>query len=178
MKTQELCDLPAFANDPDLRYMAPNTVSDWKKAAHDFRKFSAQQRDTFSAYFALQLKLVKIFDEEGAPLLAGTDCVGAAWVVAGSSLHREFDELTTAGLTPLRVLQLATLDPARFLGIDSEGSGVVAVGSPADLLIVETDPLIASTNLRGIAGVVRAGVHTDATELAAIKEGVSSRGLS
>jgi hypothetical protein len=177
VKAQQLCDQPAFADDPDLRYMAPKTVAAWQKAAHDFGKFTTEQRETFAAQYALQLKLVKIFDDAGAPMLAGTDCVGAAWVVAGASLHREFDELTAAGLSPLRVLQMATLDPARFLGLDATGSGVVAIGSPADLLLLAADPLLATTNLRTIAGVVRAGAHTGATELAAIKDGVAARGL-
>ncbi len=49
-------------------------------------------------------------------MLAGSDTVGAAWVVLGFSLHREFHELARAGLSPLRILQMTTLDAAEFLG--------------------------------------------------------------
>lgn len=177
VKAQELCDLPAFASDPDLRFMSQKTIKSWRKAAKDFDKFTAAQRSIFAAQYGLQLKLTKIFDEEGAPLLAGTDCVGAAWVVAGASLHREFEELASAGLTPLRILQLATLEPARFLGTDFAGHGVVAAGSPADLVIIKANPLETSSNLRLISGVVRGGRHTGAAELTVIKEDVASRGL-
>ncbi|WP_216897399.1 amidohydrolase family protein [Nocardia alni] len=177
VQAQELCDSPQFASDPDLRYITPKVRRTWAKAAASFeRKFSAGQREIFAAQFERQLQLVRLFHEEGVPLLAGTDAVGAAWVVAGSSLHREFALLARAGLPPLAVLQSATLSPARFLGRE-DLAGSVEVGKEADLVLLSADPIADSAHLQAITGVVRDGVHRSATELQAVKDRVAVRGV-
>ncbi|HWO66919.1 MAG TPA: amidohydrolase family protein [Umezawaea sp.] len=170
VKAQQFCDDPAFTADPDLRYATAAERKAWNGAAAAFReKFDDAQHAVFAAQFALQLRVVKILDEEGAPLLAGTDAVGAAWVVAGVSLHDEFDLLAEAGLGPLRILRTATTDPARFLGRE-EDAGTVEVGKEADLVLLDGDPTASVANLRTISGVVRGGTHHDAGALAALKE--------
>jgi imidazolonepropionase-like amidohydrolase len=157
LKAQQLCDDPAFAADEDLRHVSAKERRAWSAAAEAFhRKFDDAQRAVFADQFALQLRIVKILDEEGAPLLAGTDTVGAAWVVPGASLHDEFDLLAQAGLSPLRILQTATIDPARFLGRQKE-AGTVEAGRDADLVLLDADPTAAVTNLHTVSDVIRAG---------------------
>ncbi|MER6345081.1 amidohydrolase family protein [Streptomyces sp. NPDC001595] len=169
VKTQQLCDASEFAEDPALRYMDAGTLKRWRKAAAKFAEFSAETRATFRTMYERQLRLTRIFDAAGVPMLAGSDCSGAAWVVPGRSLHREFDELGDAGVSPLRVLQMATLRAAEFLGRTAT-MGTVAPGKAADLVLLEADPLESVGNLHRIAGVVRAGRHYSAAELTALKE--------
>lgn len=175
IKAQQLCDDPQFAADPDLCHVTARERKAWTSAADAFRqKFDETQRTVFADLFELQLRVVKILDEEGAPLLAGTDAVGAAWVVAGASLHGEFDLLAHAGLSPLRVLQTATLDPARFLRRE-EDAGIVEAGRAADLVLLDGDPTAAVANLHTVSGVVRAGRHHDTDTLASLKEQATGR---
>jgi imidazolonepropionase-like amidohydrolase len=175
LKAQQLCDDPAFAADPDLRYATAAERRTWTAAADAFRtKFDEAQRAVFADQFALQLRLVKILDEEGASLLAGTDAVGAAWVVAGASLHDEFDLLAEAGLSPLRILQSATVDPARFLGHEQE-AGTIRTGNRADLVLLDADPTTVVAHLHTVSGVVRAGRHHDAPALGALKDQATGR---
>ncbi|WP_405771910.1 amidohydrolase family protein [Streptomyces sp. NBC_00080] len=169
VKTQQLCDDPDFAEDPALRLMDPGTVKGWKKAAAKFSEFPAETRATFRTLYEQQLRLTGIFDEAGVPMLAGSDCSGAAWVVPGRSLHQEFDELGSAGVSPLRVLQMATLRAAEFLGRTAT-MGTVAPGRNADLVLLDADPLESVQNLHRIAGVVRAGRHYSSADLTALKE--------
>lgn len=49
-------------------------------------------------------------------MLTGSDVYEAGWLVPGFSLHHEFDKLARAGLSPLRVLQMATSDASDYLG--------------------------------------------------------------
>jgi imidazolonepropionase-like amidohydrolase len=163
MKAQQLCDAPAFRDDPDLRFVTRRTREKWNSAGRKFEKFTSVQRATFAALYDLQKRLVGLFDKEGVSLLAGSDTVGAAWVVAGASLHDEFDELSAAGLSPLRVLQTATRDPARFLGA-SDG-GRLAEGSRSDLVLLDRDPVADSRNLHGLAGVIRADHYASREDL-------------
>ncbi|MCX4098442.1 amidohydrolase family protein [Nocardia sp. alder85J] len=177
VQTQELCGSPEFAGDPDLRYIAPRVRRTWAKAATAFtRKFSTAQHEIFAAQFERQLTLVRLFHDEGVPLLAGSDAVGAAWVIPGSALHREFDLLSRAGLPPLSVLQAATSGPARFLGRENS-SGSVDVGKDADLVLLSADPLADTANLHTVTGVVRAGTYHSAADLAALRDRIAVRGI-
>jgi imidazolonepropionase-like amidohydrolase len=173
VRTQEMCDSADFRDDPDLRYMSARTTAAWEKAARAFARFSVRDHVTFAAVYRRQLDLVRIFDEERVPLLAGSDCVGAAWVIPGSSLHREFDELAAAGLAPLTVLQTATLNPARFLGREDE-HGTVEPGRAADLVLLDADPTADVQNLHRVSGVVRAGKHYSAADLDALKAAIAA----
>ena len=172
-RTNELGDEPALHSDTDLRYVSQKTLTLWRRTAKRFAALPVSTRATFRRLYALQLRLTKIFDEEGVPLLAGSDVTGASWEVPGAALHREFDELSEAGLSPLRILQLTTLEPARFLG-RTEDLGQVAVGRSADLVLLSGDPTAAVANLHKISGVVRAGTYHSPADLDEIRRRIAT----
>ncbi len=171
VRTQQLCDATEFRDDPHLAYMAPSTVKTWTAVTERFAKLPPDARATFRAFYDLQLRLTKIFDNAGVQMLAGSDTVGAAWVVPGFSLHQEFDELARAGLDPLRILQMTTLDGAEFLG-RTASMGTVEVGKNADLTLLAGNPVIDVANLHRVVGVVRCGRHYSTPDLDRIKDRV------
>jgi imidazolonepropionase-like amidohydrolase len=71
----------------------------------------------------------------GAPIAVGTDA--GFMLPHGSMSARELELLVQGGLSPLAALEAATSVGARLLGIEG---GVVRVGAPADLLLVDGDP--------------------------------------
>ncbi|WP_433062312.1 amidohydrolase family protein [Dactylosporangium sp. CS-033363] len=161
-RTTQLCDDPAYRNDPELRYVAPPLVERWNAEADAFAARPEQERATFRAEYALQLRVTRMFDRAGVRMLAGSDACGAVWQIAGHSLHQEFDELALAGLSPLRILQMTTIDAAEFLGRSST-AGTVEAGKNADLVLLDADPLADAEHLHRISGVVRAGrLHSPA----------------
>lgn len=171
-KASEQADDPGFARDPNLRFMPPETVELWRSVTDDYVKnVPAAARRLFREDYALSLRMVKIFDEEGVSMLAGSDAVGAGWEVPGFSLHQEFDELSKAGLSPLRILQMTTIDAARFLGRVGT-MGTVEPGRNADLVLLDGDPTSNVVNLHRIAGVVRRGIYYSRQDLANLKERV------
>jgi len=90
----------------------------------------------------------------GALLLAGSDA-GIDVVAPGTSLHDELDELVASGLTPFEALRAATSEAGRFLEV--AGLGTIAVGAPADLLLVDGNPLTDVRRLRTFDGLVHRG---------------------
>ena len=112
-----------------------------------------------SAIRANRRAFVLALHQAGAPLLAGSDA-GIQVVAPGSSLHDELAELVGAGLTPYQALRAATSEAGRFLGIP--GLGTVTAGAPADLLLVEGNPLADLGRLRGFDGLVQRGAWTPA----------------
>lgn len=173
-KASEQADDPSFDRDPNLRFMPTEVVELWRSTTDDYvKKIPAKARRLFREDYALSLQLIKIFDEEGVPMLAGSDAVGAGWEVPGFSLHQEFDELARAGISPLRILQMTTFDAAHFLGRTGT-MGTIGAGRNADLVLLDGDPTREVANLHRIAGVVRAGFYYDSTKIRALKERVAA----
>jgi imidazolonepropionase-like amidohydrolase len=176
-KTAELSDSPQFRNDPNLRYVSKETVQDWIAASAAFEQLGPKAKAAFQDAYVLQLKLTKIFDDEGVPMMAGSDSSGAGWEIPGIALHQEFDELEKAGLSPLRVLQMTTLNAADFLG-KTASFGTVEAGKSADLVLLDANPIDHVQNLHKIYAVVRAGFYYSAADLEAIKHKVElARGI-
>ena len=168
LEAMNLGNDPALRDNPDLRYVPAETRILWSEVGVEFdRKLTADQRKVLADLFTRQLQLAKLFDDAGVKMLAGTD-FGGQWLVPGYSLHREFDLLARAGVAPLHVLQMTTLNPAFFLHREAK-MGTVEAGKSADLVLLEGDPTASVANLHRIAAVVRAGRFIDRPELDAIQ---------
>lgn len=168
VRTMEFGDDPAYRDDPNLRYAPADDRALWADVGQRFAaRMTPQNRATLAALFDRQLKLVKLFDDAGVKMLAGTD-FGGQWIVAGFSLHQEFDLLAQAGLSPLRVLQMTTRDGARFLGREAT-MGSVAAGKDANLVVLDANPVAAVANLHRIDAVVRGGHYYSRADLDAIE---------
>jgi imidazolonepropionase-like amidohydrolase len=68
--------------------------------------------------------MLRTMQSEGVGLLAGTDCSWSnPYTFPGWTLHQELELLVKCGLSPMEVLQMATRNPARFLGeLDNHGT--------------------------------------------------------
>jgi imidazolonepropionase-like amidohydrolase len=115
---------------------------------------NAGPQDAARAMANARLMVRRLYDA-GAPLLAGTDA-GVPVVEPGTSLHEELAELIAAGLSPYDALAAATVNPARFLGLEGK-VGVVKVGARADLLLLKGNPLEEMGTVRSPVGVVLRG---------------------
>lgn len=173
LRDMELADDPTLAAQPELRFVPADDRALWRDVAGEFTtRLSAADRATLKALWARQLKLTKLFDQAGVPMMAGTD-LGGQWIVAGVSLHQEFDLLGQAGLSPLRVLQMTTIDGARFLHREAR-MGSVTAGREADLVLLDANPVAAIANLHKLFGVVRAGRYYDRAALNELKSKAAS----
>ncbi len=172
--TMRLGDDPLYTQSPDLRYITPEARAFWSSVAKMYSaKVSPAGRDTLRRLGDLELKLTRIFEDAGVKLLAGSD-FGGGWVIPGVSLHQEFDLLADAGLTPLRILQMTTLNGAEFLNRTAT-MGTVEPGKDANLVLLNADPIASARNLHAIHAVVRDGAFYSEQALADLKETVAGR---
>lgn len=102
-----------------------------------------------------QATLLRAMHAAGVPLLAGTDTN-----TFGFALHRELEALVEAGLSPGEALQTATINPARFAGLEKE-VGRVAAGYSADLILLDANPLQDIRNTSKINAVILRGQLLD-----------------
>jgi len=109
-----------------------------------------EQYATYDASAQKLLDVLNMLDREGIRLLPGTD------EMPGFMLHSELEAWVAAGIPARRVLQLATLGCARYLGNDQQ-LGSIALGKLADLLLVAGDPTKDISAVRQVRLVMKAG---------------------
>ncbi len=101
----------------------------------------------------INLKMVAAAHKAGVKIAYGTDASG---FVGFSDEAQEFALLTAAGLTPMQAIQTATSNAAALIG--EKDIGIVAPGSYADIIAVETDPLVDVRSLEHVSFVMKGGV--------------------
>ncbi|UYL09249.1 amidohydrolase family protein [Bdellovibrio sp. SKB1291214] len=155
-QTMQMADKADFSKSPNLQYVPRATREYWNEVSQQFTKtVKPVARETLRQLTQMDMKLVKLFDQQGVKMLTGSD-VGGMWVVPGVSLHQEFDLLAKAGLTPLKVLQMTTLNSAEFLG-KRTSMGTVEMGKDANLVLLDANPVQSVANLHKISAVIRDG---------------------
>jgi len=113
------------------------------------------KRERFKLIFNKNMELIPQMDAAGIKFLAGTDNE-----FRGFALHDELQLLNEAGLSPLRTLQTATLNPAKFLGRD-DSMGTINENKIADLVLLDHNPLKNIHNTRSINTVIYKGKICD-----------------
>jgi Amidohydrolase family len=172
IKAMLMPDSAEFQSDPNLKYVAPAVRTLWREALDIFERLPAATKATYRQLYDYDLKMVGLFRQAGVRIVAGDD-LGGGWIVPGFGLHREFGELAKAGLSPLEVLQTATLNGAEFLH-RAETMGTVEEGKSADLVLLEANPIDAVENLDRIWGVVLKGHYYARSALEGMKDDVEA----
>lgn len=85
-------------------------------------------------------------------------------MIAGFCVHDELAAMVRGGMTPLAALQTATLNPARYFGLE-QTAGTIASRKRADLVLLDANPLTDIANVQRIRAVVVAGRFLDRPEL-------------
>lgn len=107
------------------------------------------------------------------PFLAGTDTPPGVYIFPGFSLHEELQRFVAAGFTPAEALQTATLNPARFLGMEDQ-LGTIEKGKLADLVLLSGNPLQDIANTQKIAAVIVNGHYYSGKDLDKMLAGVEN----
>jgi imidazolonepropionase-like amidohydrolase len=117
------------------------------------------------------LELKSLFDAGGARLLVvGTDEPVYTNLLPGFAYHRELLAMTYAGIPAAAVLNAATINGARALGIDHR-LGSIEAGKLADMVVVRGNPLDDIKAARDIRFVIKDGIAYDPAELLQSAEG-------
>jgi imidazolonepropionase-like amidohydrolase len=90
--------------------------------------------------------------------------LGAHGQLQGLGAHWELWMLQQGGMTPLEALRAATLEGARYLGLDQE-LGSIEVGKLADLVVLNGNPLEDIRKTEGVSQVMMNGRLFDAATM-------------
>ena len=94
--------------------------------------------------------------EEKVNIALGSDQMPAYPTDGTTATVREAEYYVEAGMSPLQVLRVATIEPAKMLGAENE-IGSIEVGKYADMLIVPGNPTENISELREIEMVMKGG---------------------
>ena len=152
----------AFLQDERLKFVPYLLQLLWQGDADAMLKkaYDSKGLNVHTELLELAQQQLKQAQQAGIKILAGTDTPDS-FVFAGSGLHDELALYQQAGLTPLEVIQTATINPAVFTAMAagmSVQTGSVAVGKTADLLLLNDNPLLDLASMRQPEAVVLAGL--------------------
>jgi hypothetical protein len=156
--------------DPRLKYVPPAVRASWPKPADELDAGKPEQAAYLERQYNLAFRIVKMMQENGVEILAGTD-TGDPYTIPGVTLQHELELLVKAGLTPMQALQTATVIPAKFLGWD-EAVGTLKKNMVGDIVLLDADPLAEIRNVSKISGVAIRGRYLAKPQLTAILNGV------
>ncbi|MDQ2900466.1 MAG: amidohydrolase family protein [Acidobacteriota bacterium] len=167
MATQDLLE------NPNLRYVDQSIRKSWPDPSREERARTADQELVVRKDYQRLFTLVRDMDRAGVPLLAGTD-TGDPYTVPGFELHDELELLVKAGLSPLRALQTATIEPAKLIR-KGQSMGAVRAQYAADLVLLDANPLADIRNTRKIAAVVVDGRYLSKSDIAGMLQNAAAK---
>jgi imidazolonepropionase-like amidohydrolase len=170
-----LLDVSDFSGDSHVKYVPASWKNKtWKRFTEEIESgYGTDDLATRKKFIAKELEVVQMLRKAGVPFLAGTDTPAGVHIFPGFSLHEELQRFVAAGFTPLESLQTATLNPARFWGME-EQLGTVEKGKLADLVLLTANPLEDIANTQKIAGVFVNGRYFYHAEIEKMLAGVEA----
>jgi imidazolonepropionase-like amidohydrolase len=155
-----------FRKDDRVKYVpAAWKNKTWKRFTEEITQgYGTDDLATRKKFIEKELEVVAMLHKAGVPLLAGTDTPAGVHIFPGYSLHEELQRFVAAGLTPLEALQTATINPARFFGME-EQTGTIEKGKFADLVLLSANPVEDIANTQKIAAVILNGQYIRRADL-------------
>lgn len=148
---------------PELAYMPAQQVKAWENA-HRARQANAQfDRKKAEQTAANRKRILKALYDGGVPVIFGTDAP-QQFSVPGFSVHHEMTSMLGVGLTPYQIILTATRNAGEYHKSKAR-FGTITVGSRADLLLINGNPLKDLSNVSKRTGVMLRGQWLDEGEI-------------
>lgn len=142
----------ALANEPEMIYMQPNTVTSWANTKKNMMSNPNYDPAALNRFLALRRKLIYECNKNGVGLLLGSDAP-QVFDVPGFSIHHELQYMVDAGLTPYEALRTGTVNVAAFYK-RSNDMGTIKAGAVSDLVLLNGNPLKDVHQTKNIDGVM------------------------
>jgi hypothetical protein len=162
-------DVLDTVKDERLDYL-PYELTDGWKIKNDFRVRNRSEKDweDAKAFYKKGNDFVTLLHKNNVPMLSGTDFPNP-YCFPGYSLHDELQLMNEAGLTPLEVLQTATINPAKYLN-KTDSLGTIPPNKYADILLLAENPLTNISNTKKIEGLLVSGKFYNKQDLESLKQ--------
>jgi imidazolonepropionase-like amidohydrolase len=150
--TADLDTLRAF---PELKYMPPQQIQQWRSAQENLLKNLDFKPDVARNVIQNRMRLLKVLNDGGVKILLGSDAP-QRFSVPGFSIHREMKRMADAGMKPYDILRSGTYNVGLYLK-EKDNFGTIEVGKRADLILLNANPLEDISNIARRSGVMVRG---------------------
>jgi len=117
------------------------------------------------------VELKAFFNKGGADLIiVGTDEPVYTTLLPGFAFHRELYAMVHVGIPAMEVIQAATINGAKALGV-ADRLGSIEAGKEADIVIINGNPLTDIKDTRNIEFIIKEGILYDPKVLLNSAEG-------
>jgi imidazolonepropionase-like amidohydrolase len=151
-----------YVATPSLE-LAPALVTNIWKSTTFTDGWSKEDYERSRGQWGKLAELTKRMHDSGVLITTGSDYPNP-WVIPGLSLHQEMHLMLACGISPIEVIRIATLNGAKALGIDDQ-IGSISEGKQADILFVNSSPIIDIKNTMDVFMVINDGKRYEPTKL-------------
>ncbi|GHF13442.1 amidohydrolase [Kordiimonas sediminis] len=144
-----------YKAQPGLDDLPAELTENWRTSFHMNIGWTDADYVYAQAQWGRVLDFTKLLFDEGIMLTTGTDA-NNPFILPGESFHQELALLVSAGISPLEVHQMATLNGAKLLG-QADDIGTVEEGKIADLVLLGSNPVTSISATKEIVWVMQRG---------------------
>jgi hypothetical protein len=153
------------SKDPFLQYLTKKFLSNYQWRIDRMANETATQRQQGKERYNFLLKQLPLIQQSGIRIIAGSDAAALnTYVYPAESFIQELEIFRDAGLTPLQILQAATINGAIFFGLEKT-TGSIDTGKNADLVVLNENPLENINAVRNINSVIVRGEYYNRADL-------------
>lgn len=124
------------------RFTVPDLMEFWSPNPANHGSYHANWKTSdeiaWRENLAIWMKYVRLFFEKGGRLTVGSDA-GSLYALYGFTTIRELELLQEAGIHPIDIIKIATVNAGEALGIERLRG--IRAGYLADLIVVDGNPL-------------------------------------
>ncbi len=164
----------AYLNETDhsrdefLSYLTEKFVSNYQWRIQRMGTETESQRQQRKDRYLFLRTQIPFIQQSGMKIIAGSDAAALnTYVYPAESLIQELEIFQEAGLTPLQILQTATLNGAHYFNV-ADKTATIAAGKNADLVLIDKNPLENISALRLVNSVIVQGNYYNRTALDAM----------
>jgi imidazolonepropionase-like amidohydrolase len=158
-------DATDHSKDEFLNYLTNRFVANYQWRIERMGKETPEQSKERKDRYTFQKSQLPLLYNSGIKIIAGSDAAALnTYVYPAESLLMELEIFQEAGLTPLQILQTATLNGAEYFDITDQ-TGSIAVGKNADLVLLDKNPITDISSLRSVNAVMANGHYFNRTML-------------
>ncbi len=144
-------------NDTELNYLGKGLIRTYMWRVERANKATAEEIVERKKRYDQLVSLIPIIKASGMEIIAGTDAGFLnSYIYPGFALHEELKIYVDGGLSPLEALQTSVVNGPKFFGL-SDKYGSVEAGKKADLLLLNSNPVMDIEATLNIFMVVRQG---------------------
>ncbi len=144
-------------NDKELNYLGKGLIKTYDWRVERANKATPEEIDERKKRYEKLIALIPIIKSAGMDIVAGTDAGFLnSYIYPGFALHEELKIYVDGGLSPLEALQTSVVNGPKFFGL-LDKYGAVEAGKKADLLFLNSNPLINIEASKDIHMLVKQG---------------------